>query len=407
MGFGMKDIIGTAKIIYVQGSEGNNNSLTQIDELRRGISNGQVSLLLTFHGHLGTKLFNKYISNNNNIPHAVKMDPKSGKQVYEVYIFFWPKYEKYLFNDVGQTELCEFSATMDDQYVQQDLRAPSILTLDELENLITPLKANAQDLHESNKLLQTNKGVFFGPKSILNLDMLKTIYTPEIANAAIEFAKVYNKWRAAAIDEQNIRLVAKHDKALIAACSAHAASLKFSMQVNEVKLKDLMFPMQHLSHDQFIQKFTPFLSKCTLKESIISLPIVRNIDDDKVIGLALEPMLQYVHSIADTAQDIRFNAVALNRATIIYNTLWAGALNSPFEALRKYLGLAWYVEKLKQKMASALQTQFHSNLYKETFSAPALLRFSEGQETNNQNQPIASAGILTKFLQKAGKHVYG
>ena len=59
-----------------------------------------------------------------------------------------------------------------------------------------------------------------------------------------------------------------------------------------------MFPGQLLSHEEFIQDRAIYNHWCSERDAV-SIPIVREFVAGAGVGLALEPMLQYVCEIAN------------------------------------------------------------------------------------------------------------
>lgn len=384
----MGDIIGTAKIISFRITRDDSVYLTSIDALRRGISTGHVALLLTFHGDLGAKLYAKYIANNKNIPHISKIDPNTGTRYYEVYVSFWPKNDADVFNAESVFRTHEFdneaSAKYSPfEYASQWLNShnnqlqhkPSFFTDEQLAQYIAPLKLEASELRQIHQSLKqsyqkepitlsplkrivaptipsigayNSAEIYLGPTVILHTSRLAHQYGDVVAAAAKRYVTAYKNWREAEVQTNNIQ--AKLDPIKFKSV-AHIYNHRIHMYKDltlacEENLKLLMFPDQILTHSAFMDKLEPFLTLGNPERDTVTLPIVGDIRNKKVIGLELEPMLQFITTTANNPTVYNYNVLGYNCAAVVYNTLWEGVKNSPSDELRKFLALAWYVERL-------------------------------------------------------------
>lgn len=389
----MTGIIGNAKIITFRTTRDDSVYGTPLSAIASGISTGHVALLLTFNDR---ELFERYIARNDKIPHAVKIDPLTQEEYFEVYVSFWPQNQAGLYSDHSTLKTYEHdaeSSAMNSPFVYseewlsfedpQPVAAPE-LTDAQLAELIAPLTLEAQELRRVRELIQKSQMkaplslnplqkivapkipllrqcrksvITLGPMMIVHTSRLTNAYTAEIAAVVAAYAKFYNEWCEAEVEVQNqaIELGAEHIMVKRYRQMVHA--LRTRMRMAEFNLMHIIFPDEALTHDQFMQRMEPFITVGAPERDAIAFPIVRDFDDATTRGLKLEPMLQYICEVADNPHVHQYHVLKLNCAAVTYNTLWAGAKHSPDTELRKYLSLAWYVNMLNLTLTPTMIIQ--------------------------------------------------
>lgn len=385
----MSGMIGNAKIITFRATRDDSVYGMALHAIANGISTGHVALLLTFTDQ---ELFNKYIANNKKIPHAIKIDPNTKKEYYEVYVSFWPQKQAGLYSDRSELRSYEYDVETSVMHTPFEyspalfahaLQAPSEapeLSTEELAAMIAPLTLEANELRRVRDLLQKSQQkapldikklektvisrvpmmgksvITLGPMMIVHTSSLISAFGDHITNAVEEYAKAYTDWRELELKAHNnkVELGAEHffTKQYTMLCDA----FKVRIRMAEVNLQYQMFPGQYLSHAEFMQKLAPYVTLGATERDSISIPIVRDFTD-QTRGLALEPMLQYVCEVANNPDVHQYHVLKLNCAAVTYNTLWAGAKSSPDQKLRQYLALAWYVNLLSLTLTPTMIIQ--------------------------------------------------
>lgn len=423
LGGHMSGMIGNAKIITFRATRDDSMYGLAISAIARGISTGHVALLLTFTDQ---ELFEKYIANNTKIPHAIKIDPKTQREYYEVYVSFWPQKQAGFYSDASELRSYEYDVENSVMYTpfeyspklfahaQQAPSEATELSTEQLAEMIAPLTLEANELRRVRDLLQKSQQkapfaikalqkdieskvpfmgksvITLGPIMIVHNSSLIRAFGDHIATAVEAYAQAYTEWREVEVKANNYKVELGAEHFFTKQYSMLCDAFKIRVRMAETNLQHKMFPGQYMSHEVFMQKLAPFVTLGATERDSISIPIVREANSETT-GLALEPMLQYVSEIANNPDIHKYHVLKLNCAAVTYNTLWAGAKNSSDQKLRQYLALAWYVNLLSLtltpsmiiKNAAKAETALMNSLEK---AEKEVLRFSSAVKNSQEVQ---------------------
>jgi hypothetical protein len=252
-----------------------------------------------------------------------------------------------------------------------DNRAAEVLTSEKLDALIEPLELEVSDRRRVKELVrkssqksavelqplkrvatptlpllrdQMQSEVHLGPMIMVHYTRVLNTFGKDITEVVVDYATLYRQWRELSIKAQNC--TEKKDLLASKIYTEMAEIYQADMRATEQSLKAMMYPNDNLTHSEFMDRLEPYITFGNPERDSFTILIVRNFDPEHPIALELEPMLQYVCEVANNPNVHLYNVLKLNCAAVTYNTLWAGAKNSPHSSLKHYLSLAWYVNML-------------------------------------------------------------
>lgn len=429
----MKEIIGNAKIITFRTHRGDSAFVSPLSAMAKGISTGHAALVLTFSDQ---ELYNNYIANNNKIPHTIKMDPVTKQAYYEVYVSFWPQESSGLASKPSKFVDYEFDVEnsalyspfeYDERWINNNFcdETPSFaISLDSISELISPLALDAKELKRIRDLIQKSrqkapvtlspleissapvlpllkyllKTKFkLGPMILVHTTRIEHAFGSEVAKAMQKYAKQYTEWREMVVATHNTANTGNVFEALYRQL---AIIYKGRLQDTEQYLKGLMFSDPNLTHSEFIARLEPYVTFGNPEKDAYSIPIVKNFTKTQPLALELEPMLEYIVTIANNPNEHLYNVLKLNCAAITYNTLWSGAKNSPHSQLRQLLALAWYVNVFRLTLTPTMIIQNAANNADEIKGSAIQFRSSESSAGLNASNFLDIDEICSLGLSK-------
>ena len=334
------DKVGVLELITFRTTRHHHPYLTPLTAIVQGISGGHIALKLKFYDK---ELFEQYIEGNDKIPYKILTDQETGEQLYEVYVSFWPhgeygpwtkssKLQDYIYDREQSRNYSPvlYNPIFDDYLKPSEkIVASSLPVFRELFK--STIKLPPAIIMHSNRL-----GLTYGDIT----DLQNLLPNQSVVAAADNYAIRYSEWKSAIILSQN----AKHTlEATDPELLKHNRLVKIAyhrMLISEKSLKDLMFPAQNLSSDEFIDKLEPFVSFGYPEQDTVSLPLC---DHSRNAGLELEPMLAYIAHLANNPTDHPYHVFKTNCAQKIMDILWIGGKDSRYSEIRTEFELPWYV----------------------------------------------------------------
>jgi hypothetical protein len=348
--------LGIVEIITFRATRDEHPYIDSLFALLRGTSTGHIALRLRFSD---TELYNKYVRNNDKLPHRIYLDPMDHKPVYEVYVSFWPNGSWTPWHHVSTLKSyhfdCEqsagYSAFEYDLKMSEYLKPIKRLVVSQIPGL-NYLGYSTITLPPSIIMHTSRLGIAFGDKATM------------IPNAAImakaeAYAKCYRAWRGAVVNEENLRISQPDNLDLHTECAQHTQNLNSQLIESQNELCTAMYPNEILTSEEFYTKIEPFVTYGYPERDIISLPLSKQ---NNTPGLEIEPMLMYISNILKYPNSFPYHVLGNNCARIIYEILWQGCKYSQFKQLTKILLLPWFIRLLKLTITPAFLIRRLANL---------------------------------------------
>lgn len=340
--------IGEMEIITFGTTRDDDSLSYPINGLISGLSTGHIAIRMTFTDQY---LFNKYIKNNSKIPHNVTIDPQTNNEIYEVYISFWPQSTGKPWSKYSKLETHKFDCEQSANYSSMDYNPRFTNYLKPLVKIVAPNIAVGKDFMYSSVTLPPSIIVHLSRlKSSLHTSSFSTEQQNEILSTAELFAVRYRTWRVELINRQNAEFDSSLDQKIIAQFARSEKIALAKVKISERLLKNQMFPDENLDQKQFIKKLEPFITFGNPEKDVVQLPLVHAYISDSsmqektpVIGLDLEPMLEFIQNIADNPEEHPYNLFDNNCAQVVLDILLKGCNKDLIECAKNALTFPWYV----------------------------------------------------------------
>ncbi len=325
---------GSIELITFRTTRDDHPFMFALNGLWQGLSSGHVAARIKFTNKL---LFTQYIQHNPNIPHKIIHNKLNNTESYEIYLSFWP-YAASPWTDNSRLATHKFDC-------EQSANYSSMEYTERFAKYLQPItKIAYAGFHEYCKLFYSI--VTLPPAIILHTSRLGMAFGDHInlkpntviMQAAEQYAKHYRLWRKSIVMEQNAKFIYSEQENLLLKYNNLKYLATLGMLTAEIKLKNLMYPGEKLSHQYFMHKLEPFVTFGNTERDSISLPLSHGNDS---AGLELEPLLQKIKHIADNPFKYPYNVFSTNCAHTITELLWHSCKDCLGDDIKKLI-LPWY-----------------------------------------------------------------
>ncbi len=396
--------LGTVEIITFRATRHEHPYFESILGLIRGTSSGHIALRINFNDQ---ELFNKYIRNNINIPHRIILDPITKKEIYQVYVSFWPDGSWTPWHNDSTLKTYLFDCEQSASYSSIDYdpaRAAYFNPLQRVTNSsIPPLKmlGNTVISLPPTIIMHTSRlGAAFGDNNLASSSTSLVVVA-----AAENFSRKYTAWRTAIVAEQNTKTLFPKNNSMFSSQTKLTSIAKARMLNSQKKLCAAMYPTEQISSDEFINRLDPFVTFGYPERDTVSLPLSKR---GNVTGIELEPMLSYINTIATYSNKFPYHVLGNNCARVIYKILWQGCKYAETKQLQKVLVLPWLMHRFRVTLTPAFAIRHLVKLQKlisdlqektKIDSTPSLPEVGNAkmQEVSIQNRYLADRQNTLSF----------
>jgi hypothetical protein len=377
--------LGIVEIITFRATRYEHPYLDSILALLWGSSTGHIALRLTFND---TELYNKYVHNNDKLPHRMYLDPKDHKPVYEVYVSFWPNGSWAPRHHISTLKSYRFDCEQSASYTDFDYDLKMSEYLKPIKRLVVSPFPGLGSLGHSfitlppSIIVHTSRlGIAFGDKATMTPNV-------NIIEKAEAYAKCYHAWRGALVNEENLKQYQPNNLDLHTEYAQYTKSLNSRLIKSQNQLCTAMYPNQILTSEEFYTRIEPFVTYGSTERDLVSLPLSKQ---GNTPGVEIEPMLSYISTISKNPNNFPYNVLGNNCARIIYEILWQGCKYSKFKQLPKLLLLPWFIRLFRLTITPAFMMRHLANLQ------TAL----ESLKSENQVKVTPSTSIITERFTKS------
>lgn len=329
---------GVVEIITFRAQRTEHPYIESLKALLRGTSTGHVALRITFYNR---NLYEMYIANNKGICSRTYTEPNTNKIMYEVYLSFWPEGTWAPWHHLGDMRSYNYDCVQSGNFsgVEYSERGKEyIQPLQRYARSSLPVFKNLSptiiSLPPTIILHSSRLGLAFGDTKNMQPNI-------DIVNAAESFTKKYHTWRAAMVHQHNATITNPDDINLLQKLNRDVSITQARMKISKKHLKNLMFPNKTLDDDEFTQELEPFISFGYTERDKVSLPLVYN--GKATAGIEVEPLLQYIRSIALNHAAFPYHVLFNNCANIVWKALHSGTKKTFFSELKNHFLLPWFV----------------------------------------------------------------